>query len=123
MRKRILVADDHADAADTTGALLGSDGRFEVKVVYSGLQAVEAARTFEPDLVLLDINMPGMDGYEAAGILRSEQPLDRRLVLVALTARTSQNDIDRARRCGFDHHLSKSMVSGTLCSAIASFLE
>lgn len=99
------------------------DGRFEVKVVYDGLQAVEAARTFVPDLVLLDINMPKMDGYQAASLIRSEHPSDRRLILVAFTGRTSQVDIDRALRCGFDHNLSKSMVPGTLCASIASFME
>lgn len=123
MQKRILIADDHVDAADSTGALLSLDGRFEVRVVYDGLQAVEIGRIFEPDLVLLDINMPGMDGYEAARIMRSEQPPNRRLVLVALTGRTSQEDVDRACGCGFDLHLSKPVALGALNHLVASILE
>ncbi len=121
--QKILVVDDHIDAAETTGSLLGIEGSFEVKVVYGGLEAVEAARTFAPDLVLLDINMPQMDGYQAAGIIRSEQPFDRRLVLVALTGRSTQEDIDRARRAGFDYHLAKPAVPETLSALVASFLD
>lgn len=94
------------DAAETTGELLRMDARFDVEVVYGGLQAVEAARSFAPDLVILDINMPEMDGYEAAAVLRSEQPFDRPLVLVALTGRSTQDDINLARRAGFDYHLA-----------------
>jgi CheY-like chemotaxis protein len=123
MREKVLVADDHIDAADTTALLLRLEGSFEVEVVYGGLEAVNAARTFAPDLVLLDINMPGMDGYQAAGIIRSEQPPNRRLVLVALTGRSTQDDIELARRAGFDYHIAKPAAAETLCALIASFLD
>ena len=123
MRKRVLIADDNVDAADTTAMLLEGDERFEVMAVYGGRQAVDAATTFVPDLVMLDINMPVMDGHEAARILRSAQPPGRRLVLVALTGRTTQDDVDRARLSGFDHHLAKPAQATTFCALIASFLD
>jgi CheY-like chemotaxis protein len=122
MAKKILIADDNVDCADSTGMLLGYSGQFEVRVVYGGLEAVEAARTFVPDLVLLDINMPGMDGYQAASMIRSECPQGRRLILVAFTGRASSGDVELALRSGFDHHFSKS-AADPLCASIASLLE
>lgn len=119
---KILIADDHPDAADSAAELLRLCG-FEVEAVLDGRQAVEAAREFQPDLVILDIDMPVMNGYEAAAALREEWPMDKRLVLVALTGRTQHADIERARLAGFDHHMAKPMIGNTLCALIASFLD
>ena len=106
---KILVADDSKDAADATAALLSLSG-YDVRAVYDGLEAVEAARTFHPDLVILDINMPVMNGYEAAAALRKEQAPGSNLVLVALTGRTNAADAERSREVGFDLHLGKPLL-------------
>ncbi len=117
--RRILVADDVHDTADTTAALL-SFGGYEVRAVYDGLQAVEAARTFAPDMVILDINMPVMGGYEAARRLRAEQAPGSVLVLVALTGRTTRDDVALGVAAGFDHHLGKPLVAD-VCALAESF--
>ncbi len=120
-RWKILLADDNVDAADTTADLLRLDG-LEVRVAYDGLQAVEAARSFRPDLVVLDINMPVMDGYEAAARLRKEQCADQRLVLVAVTGEIQEEDVDRAFRAGFDHHMGKPVRGDALGVLVATCL-
>ena len=118
--RRVLVADDNEDAADTTAELLRLKGH-EVMAVYNGLQAVEAARLFQPDVAVLDINMPVMDGYEAAVELRKQHGATRRLLLIALTGRTDPLDKERSRQAGFDRHLTKPAPGEDLCSLIASF--
>ncbi len=118
--RRVLVADDNADAADTTAELLRLDGH-EVMAVYDGLQAVEAARLFQPEVAILDINMPVMDGYEAALELRRQHGAARRLLLVALTGRTDPLDKERSRQSGFDRHLTKPAPGEALCELIASY--
>jgi signal transduction histidine kinase len=103
--KKILVVDDNADAADTLEALLCMDG-FDVTTVYDGLAAVNAASALVPDVVVMDIGMPGMDGYEAAQIIRT-QPGGGRVRLIALTGWGQSADKKRAGEAGFDHHLVK----------------
>jgi signal transduction histidine kinase len=103
--RKVLVVDDNADAADTLGALLGMDG-FDVQVVYDGMAAVNAAMATIPDVVVMDIGMPGIDGYEAAHMLR-EQPGGKKMILVALTGWGQSTDRHRATQAGFDHHLVK----------------
>ena len=102
---RVIVADDDHDTADSTADLLRLDDH-DVRSVYDGLQAVEMAKTFRPHLVILDIQMPVMDGCEAAGALR-RQSADSELVLIAHTSLTQRADLERVRRAGFDHHVSK----------------
>lgn len=118
--RKILLADDSVDAADTTADLLRLDG-FEVRVTYDGLQAVEAARSFRPDVVILDINMPVMDGYEAAARLR-EESAGKHLVLIAVTGETKQEDVEQAFRAGFDHHLAKPVAGDALGVLVAACL-
>jgi CheY-like chemotaxis protein len=77
----------------------------EVESAYDGLEALEVARRFEPDTVVLDIGLPRMNGYEVARRLR-EQP-DRHYRLIALTGWGQHEDRERAREAGFDHHLVK----------------
>ena len=120
--RRVLIADDNFDAADTAAMILRIDGRYDVHVVYGGFEAVEEARAFQPDLVILDINMPVMDGYQAAALLRQEQPAGRSRILVALSGRTQHEDVERARLAGFDHHLAKP-PGPAFCSLIGSFLD
>ncbi|KAB2882595.1 MAG: response regulator, partial [Kofleriaceae bacterium] len=94
-RFRILITDDNRDAADTLADVMRDLG-CEVAVAYDGGQAVEVARSFVPDLVLLDIGMPVLDGYEAARRIRSEAG-GRPLSLVALTGWGQADDRQRAR--------------------------
>jgi PAS domain S-box-containing protein len=103
--QRILVVDDNRDAADSLGMLLELDGAL-VQVVYDGRSALAAARARRPDAVLLDLGMPGMDGYEVARQLRADEALQG-LRIVALTGWGQQADRERTRAAGFDHHLTK----------------
>ena len=103
--KRLLVVDDNKDAADSLAMLLRLQGH-EVRVAYSGMAALEMTKTYTPDVVFLDIGMPGMDGYEAARRIR-EQPGLGKTVLAALTGWGQQEDRRRTAEAGFDHHLVK----------------
>jgi CheY-like chemotaxis protein len=103
--RRVLVVDDNRDAADTLAAIMRAAGH-QVQVAYAGEEAVETARIFRPDLVLLDIGLPGMNGYDVARKLREELS-HRSLALVALTGYGQEEDKRRAREAGFDAHLVK----------------
>ena len=104
-RRSILVVDDNVDAAETLAMLLRLDGH-HVRVVHDGPAALEAARSRVPEVVLLDIGMPGMDGYEVARRLR-QLPGLAGVVLVALTGWGQEQDRQRSKEAGFDHHLTK----------------
>jgi CheY-like chemotaxis protein len=78
----------------------------EVRTAYDGPSALAEARTFKPDVVVLDIGLPGMDGYEVAHCLRQEPGGDR-LMLLALTGYGQEEDLRRSREAGFDHHFVK----------------
>ncbi len=103
--RKILVVDDNVDAADTLEALLGMDG-FDVTTAYDGISAVAAAESTRPDFVVMDIGMPGMDGYAAARKMR-QQSGGAGMVLIALTGWGQSTDKNRASEAGFDHHLVK----------------
>lgn len=103
--RKILVVDDNVDAADTLQALLGLDG-FVVTTAYDGIAAVAQVQTAKPDAVVMDIGMPGMDGYDAARLIR-QQPGGLEIVLIALTGWGQSTDRQRASKAGFDHHLVK----------------
>lgn len=102
---KVLVVDDNHDAADTMEMLLRVLGA-QVRVARDGPQALEAFMPFDPDLVLLDIGMPGMDGYEVARALRGRHA-GHRARMVALTGWGQEADRQRGREAGFDHHLVK----------------
>ena len=104
-RRRILVVDDNVDAAETLAMLLRLSGH-HVRVAHDGPAALEAARSLPPEVVLLDIGMPGMDGYEVARRLR-QLPGLAGAVLVALTGWGQEQDRRRSKEAGFDHHLTK----------------
>jgi PAS domain S-box-containing protein len=103
---RILVVDDNEDSANSLAKLLRRVLGQNVEVAYDGASALERARIFHPDLVFLDIGLPGMDGYEVARRLR-ESPENRTPVLVALTGWGQEEDRRRSREAGFDRHLVK----------------
>jgi PAS domain S-box-containing protein len=103
--RRVLIVDDNIDAASALKALLTSLGH-ETLVVHEGPQAIEATQAFRPDIVLLDIGLPGMDGYEVARRLapfRQERPLR----IIAVTGWGQEADRQRSKEAGFDVHLVK----------------
>jgi CheY-like chemotaxis protein len=108
----VLVVDDNVDAADSMAALLGLMGH-EVHEARDGLQAVQAARVFEPDLIFMDIGMPGLDGHEAARRIRS-LPLQKRPMIVALTGWGQESEQLRSREAGIDAHLVKPVDVSTI---------
>jgi PAS domain S-box-containing protein len=103
--RRVLIVDDNADAADMLALLLQLDGH-EVQAVYSSRDALERAQSFQPDVVLLDIGLPEINGYEVAQRLRA-MPQLRGISLVAVTGYGRSEDRARARAAGFDDHLVK----------------
>jgi two-component system, chemotaxis family, CheB/CheR fusion protein len=103
--RRILVVDDNEDTAESMVLLLRLRGH-EVAVAFSGPGALTEATSFEPEIVLLDIGLPGLDGYEVARQLRQNHRLEKAL-LVALTGYGQEEDRRLAREAGFDHHLTK----------------
>jgi PAS domain S-box-containing protein len=103
--RRILIVDDNRDSADSLGMLLRMQGN-EVYTAHDGLEAVGAAAAFQPDVVLLDIGLPKLNGYEAGRRIRDQEGGDGRL-LVALTGWGQEEDRRRSKEAGFDHHLTK----------------
>ena len=103
--RRILVVDDVADAANTLAMLLAATGH-QTQVAYDGPNAISAARVFHPEVVLLDIGLPGMSGFEVAERLRQE-PKGGQLLVVAVTGYDQEEDRLRSKEAGFDHHLVK----------------
>lgn len=102
---RILVVDDNVDSAESLALFLTLKGH-EVRTAHDGQHAIEAVRTFAPAVVLLDIGLPGISGYEVARRLRDNPEL-RKTFLVALTGYGQAEDLRRAKEAGFDHHLVK----------------
>ncbi len=102
---RLLVVDDNQDAADSLAMLLRLQGH-EVRVAFSGVAALEMTKAYAPDLVFLDIGMPGMDGYEVARRMRQQPGLEK-VVLAALTGWGQKEDRRRTAEAGFNHHLVK----------------
>jgi signal transduction histidine kinase/ActR/RegA family two-component response regulator len=101
--RRILIADDNVDAGESLAMLLRSDGH-EVKVVHDGQKALDDFAVFNPDVVLLDLGMPQLSGYEVAKRLRAT---DAAVLLIAITGWGQSNDRARSAEAGFDHHLTK----------------
>ena len=118
LAKRILVVDDNVDAATTLQLLLKSLGH-DVLAVFDGHEALSTALAFRPDVVLLDIGMPGLDGYEVARRLR-ESKRGAPLRIIAVTGWGLEADRARSREAGFDVHLVKPVDPTVLTSAIAS---
>jgi CheY-like chemotaxis protein len=106
------VADDNEDAALSLGMLLRLMGH-ETRVVHDGLQAVEVAESFRPDVVILDLDMPRLDGYEAARRIR-QQSWAKDVLLVALTGWGHEADRARSAEAGFHRHCVKPVEADTL---------
>jgi PAS domain S-box-containing protein len=103
--RRFLVADDSTDAASSLAALLSITGH-ETRTAHDGLEALEVAESFRPDVVLLDIGMPRLNGFEACRRMR-EQPWARDTIIVALTGWGQDDDRRKSRQAGFDAHMVK----------------
>jgi CheY-like chemotaxis protein len=114
---RILLVDDNVDATSIMRIMLELDGH-QVQVLNDGAAAAAAVRAFRPDLVLLDIGMPGMDGYEVARELRAQGGAHTPM-LVAVTGFGRAGDAQRSREAGFDHHLAKPVNREALQALIA----
>jgi two-component system, chemotaxis family, CheB/CheR fusion protein len=113
---RVLVVDDNLDAAETLMMLLEMMGH-DVKMANDGQEAIAVATREQPRVVLLDIGMPGMNGYDVARALR-EQPETRDVVLVAMTGWGQEEDMKRTKEAGFNHHLVKPVEPSVLSNLL-----
>ena len=118
-RRRILVVDDHLDAAESLAALLRHMGH-DVQVARDGRAALEAARLNNPQLVLLDLGMPGVDGFGVVARLRRENGFDK-VPFVAVTGSGLPDDVRRTREAGFVAHLVKPVTLDTLRQVLERF--
>jgi CheY-like chemotaxis protein len=115
---RVLIADDNKDAVTSLAMLLEHAGH-EVVTAATGLEALEVADRARPDVLILDIGMPGLNGYQVARRIRQEA-WGRRAVLIAATGWGQADDVDRARTAGFDHHLTKPIDPDALDRLLAA---
>jgi CheY-like chemotaxis protein len=116
--RRVLIVDDNHDAASTMDILLKSLGH-ETCVAHTGVQALQSAAEFKPDVVLLDIGLPGLDGYEVARRLRAMQT-DRPFKIVAVTGWDQDADKRKSEEAGFDMHLVKPVGAADLEKALSA---
>jgi len=119
--KRILIVDDNADAGEALAMLLANEGH-EVETRLDGVSGISAAGTFNPDVVLLDIGLPGMNGYEVAKKLR-ESEVNRSAVLVAVTGYGLPAERLRSAEAGFDHHLTKPVDPDALIRLLGAGMD
>ncbi len=117
-KSRILVVDDNRDAAESLAMLLRLMGH-DTHTSHDGLEAIQAAATFRPEVVLLDIGLPNMDGYEVARHIR-QRPWGRHILLTALTGWGQDGDKRRSMLAGFDHHLTKPVDPASLMKLLGS---
>lgn len=118
-RRRILVVDDYPDAAESLARRLKHLGN-EVETALDGFEGIKQAEKFHPDIVLLDIGMPKLNGYKAAQTIR-EQPWGKDMVLIAITGWGQEEDRQRTREAGFDAHLVKPMDYTKLSELLEKF--
>jgi CheY-like chemotaxis protein len=116
-RKRVLVVDDDRDTRESFRELLGALGH-DARSATEGWDALEKADEFEPDVVLLDLGLPAMNGYEIARELR-RTPRGRSLVLVAVTGWGNSADAELSYRAGFDLHVTKPLGAVALQEILA----
>ncbi len=116
--RRVLVVDDVEDSASSLAALLRMDGN-QVEKAADGLEAIRLAESFKPDLILLDLGMPNLDGIEACQLIR-QKPWGRGIVIVAVTGWGSELDQKKTRAAGFDHHLVKPVDYAAIRALLAS---
>jgi CheY-like chemotaxis protein len=115
---RILVVDDDWDAAQTLGMMFDATGN-KTRIAHDGLEAIAAAAEFEADLILMDIAMPGLDGFEAARRIRAK-PWGKGITLAALTGWVRDDVRDWAGEAGFDHYFVKPVNFAMLPELLAN---
>ena len=113
---RILVVDDNADSASTMALLLSLYG-YEVEVANDGVDAIGYLDRFEPDVALLDIGMPKMNGYALAEHIRARKK-GKQPMLIAVTGWGQEDDLQRAKAAGFDHHFVKPVEPSELFEVV-----
>jgi CheY-like chemotaxis protein/anti-sigma regulatory factor (Ser/Thr protein kinase) len=116
--KRILVVDDNADAAESIAVFMRMEGH-EVKTVTDAMQAISCFEAFAPQVAIIDIGLPGMNGYELAASLRATTGMATP-VMIALTGYGQAEDFDRSRDAGFDHHFVKPADLKAILAAVDS---
>ena len=118
---RVLLVDDNVDTAESLALLVKAAG-YEVRTAHDGPAALQAALDYRPNVVLLDLGLPGLDGFEVAKRLR-RQPLFQNIVLIAVTGYGQESDRQHSLEAGFDHHLVKpadfGMVQQILAAVVA----
>ena len=116
--RRVLVVDDNQDAAEMLSVMLSAWGH-ETRMAHDGHAALDVGQAFAPDVVLLDLGLPGLDGYATAERIR-ETSWGGQTLLVAVTGWGQDSDIERSRAAGFDHHLVKPVAPEVLQAVVAS---
>jgi len=119
--RRILVVDDNVDSATSLATFLQLMGN-ETHTAFDGLEALQMADAVQPDVVLLDIGMPKLNGYETARRIRA-QPWAEQVVLVAVTGYGQEEDRQKSRDAGFDHHMVKPIDASLLMATLANLAE
>ena len=121
LQKRVLIVDDEEDLVIALGARLKAGG-YEILVARDGLEALTKARTLNPDLILLDLMLPKMDGYKVARLLKFDQRYAA-IPILMLTARGQEMDQDLGRQAGADDYMVKPFDSTELMERIKELLE
>jgi CheY-like chemotaxis protein len=119
-RKKILIADDDKSVAECLEILLGLSG-YEVFVAGDGQEAVQKARIVVPDLILLDMIMPKLNGFDACKIIKND-PVLRKIPLIALTSLTQMGDMEKAYAAGADDYQHKPFDNGRLLGKVKKYL-
>jgi DNA-binding NarL/FixJ family response regulator len=113
---RVLIADDHRLFAQALEAILATDERIEIAGhARDGREAVELAGSLDPDVILMDIAMPAMDGFQATRLIRKD---NSRACILMLTGSNSRTDVDRARKAGAAGYVTKDRIAAELIDAI-----
>lgn len=118
LARRVLIVDDNRDSAETLATLLQIGGN-ETRTAHDGLAAVAAAEAFRPEVALLDIGLPGLNGWDTARRIR-EQPWGKTMILVALTGWGQEEDRRKSKDAGFDHHMVKPVDIDALLKMLAA---
>ena len=114
----VLIVDDNRDATDSMAMLLAMEG-YDVRVAYDGPQALDSVRTARPDVILLDIGLPGMDGFQVAERVRAD-PENSSIVMVAVSGYGQEEHRSRSTQAGCDHHLVKPIEPAVVSELLAS---
>jgi CheY-like chemotaxis protein len=120
-KRRVLVVDDNRDAADVMAILLRGQGS-DVKTAYGGQDAIHLASSFQPHVVLLDIGIPQVDGYQAARSIRAAEG-GNKVLLIAFTGRDRDGEHKESLAAGFDHHLIKPVSSTDVLKLLDEIID